>query len=138
MPKTRSKVAKANDTKKCVPRVSDEMVTINGKISEQLREILESDSAGIRRTYDSETGQAEQYWGVWSKSERVLMTLHEAVIRRWERHGFVSLEKSSPTDWRPGSANEYCYLNRCEGCGCCGYRIDPKTSRCDDCLERNE
>ena len=137
MSKVRSNTIKRDQSLKCVPRVSAEMVTINGNVSEQLREVLESEDVVIRRTYDTETGQAERYWGVW-RSERVLTTIHEAVVRRWERQGFVTVDKASPTDWRPSSANEYCVINRCDKCGCCGYRIDPKTSLCDDCLERNE
>ena len=138
MRKSRSEMGKTNDSKNCVPRVSDEMVTINGKVSQQLRELLESESVAIRRNYSAETGQAEQYWAIWSNADRVLMTIHEAVVRRWERKGFVTLDKDSPTDWRPRNANEHCQINRCESCGCCGYRIDPKTWLCDDCTQAKE
>lgn len=137
MRKSRSEMGKINDSKKCVPRVSDEMVTINGKVSEELREVLQIKGIVILRAFDTRTGRTDRYWDVW-KSDRLLTMIHEAVIRRWRRRGFATIETGSPTDSRPSKANEYCEINRCERCGHCGIQIDQKTWLCNDCSKQND
>ena len=108
---------------KAMPLVSDEMVRINGKTCEGLREILSRSGVFLRRSVRLPSGRAEKYFAIADRDCACICQVHDAVVRRWQRRGFVEIEYSGGYDWSPNVGAEWVSLNRCSRCQCVGYKI---------------